>query len=121
MIVGLNIRIRGFCNYYKWSDAHDGFAYLSHRIWEILWRWARKRHPERGKKWIKNRYWGTKGGNNWAFSFEGVYLLEPYTLIAPWWKYPKVRIHVSPFDPDAKEYWDKRRERRRKGIRTPIR
>jgi len=120
MIIGLNIRIRGFCNYYKWSNAHDSFSYLSYRIFKILWNWARKRHPDRGRKWIKNRYWGRNGTNNWAFSFEGVYLLEPWTLTCQWWKYPKVRIHLSPFDPSAKDYWAKRKEKRKKGKHISI-
>jgi RNA-directed DNA polymerase len=41
LIKGLNRRIRGFCNYFKWSKAYKAFSYLSFRIWEILWQWAK--------------------------------------------------------------------------------
>ena len=81
LINGLNKRIRGFCNYYKWSKALKSFAYLSHRIWEVLWQWARKRHPrKRGRKWIRNHYWRAIGNSKWTFSHQGVHLIEPYTL-----------------------------------------
>ncbi|MHA1999823.1 MAG: group II intron maturase-specific domain-containing protein, partial [Promethearchaeota archaeon] len=32
VIASLNRKTRGFCNYFKWSNAHVAFAYLSHRI-----------------------------------------------------------------------------------------
>jgi len=112
LIRGLNRRIRGFCNYYKWSKAYKAFSYLSHRIWEILWQWAKRRHRrKRGRKWIRDRYWKSIGNSKWIFSFEGVHMIEPYSLTAQWWKYPKVRIHTSPYDYNALAYWEKRRNR----------
>ena len=118
LIRGLNRRIRGFCNYYKWSKAYQAFSYLSHRIWEILWQWAKRRHRrKRGRKWIRDRYWKTIGNSKWIFSFEGVHMIQPYSLTAQWWKYPKVRIHTSPYDYNALAYWEKRRKRY-KGSKT---
>ena len=100
-------------NYFKWSKAYKAFSYLSYRIWEILWQWAKKRHPrKRGRKWIRDRYWQTIGNSKWVFSFEGVHLVQPYNLTAQWWKYPKVRIHTSPYDPNELEYWNKHRQRK---------
>ena len=35
----------------------------------MLWRWAKRRHPNKSsKKWIANRYWHTEGNRNWVFS-----------------------------------------------------
>ncbi|HMF30818.1 MAG TPA: group II intron maturase-specific domain-containing protein [Candidatus Lokiarchaeia archaeon] len=31
IIRGLNLRVRGFCNYFRWSHAWDAFGNLSHR------------------------------------------------------------------------------------------
>ena len=112
LIKGLNRRIRGFCNYFRWSKAYKAFSYLSYRIWEILWQWAKKRHPrKRGHKWIRNRYWKTIGNSKWVFSYQGVHLVMPYILTIQWWKWPKVRIHTSPYDPDAVAYWKRRQQR----------
>lgn len=114
LIKGLNRRIRGFCNYFKWSTAYKAFSYLSYRIWELMWQWAKHRHRrKRSRKWIRNHYWKAVGNSRWIFSFKGVHLVEPYTLTAQWWKWPKIRIHTSPYDPDAIEYWETRQQRRR--------
>jgi len=110
LIGGLNRKIKGFCNYFRWSSAHDSFAYLSHRIWRILWQWAQERHPTRGKKWLKTRYWKRVGNNNWTFTFNQVHLADPIGLtLVNWWKRrTKVRAHSSPFDPAEVSYWNGR-------------
>lgn len=108
IITGLNRRIKGFCNYFKWSDAHDAFAYLTHRVWELLGRWERHRHPTRSWKWLTEKYWQTIGGSNWVFTYQGMHVVQPYTLTTQWWKWPKVRILASPYDLSLTEYWQSR-------------
>ena len=112
IITGLNRRIRGFCNYFKWSNAHRAFAYLNSRIYNMMWSWARHRHQrKRGARWIKYRYWRPTRGDNWLFHFEGAELVQPYTLTVKWWKRPAVRIHTSPHDSNMLDYWKKRASR----------
>ena len=117
LVKGLNRRIRGFCNYFKWSKAFRAFTYLSYRIWEMMWRWAKRRHPrKRGRKWIRNRYWKTIGNSKWVFSYQGIQLVKPYVLcVKKWWKWPKIRIHASPYDSSISDYWESRRERYKQG------
>jgi len=112
IITGLNRRITGFCNYYKWSDAHDAFSYLTSRIWGMLGRWARRRHPTRSWKWIDRHYWHVVGTSKWVFTYRGACLVQPYRLTAQWWKWPKVQISASPYDPGMVGYWESRRQRR---------
>lgn len=54
LINKLNPILRGFANYYKGGVSKETFNYISHRVWQYLWRWARRRHPRkntvRGKK-----------------------------------------------------------------------
>ena len=112
IIMGLNLRIRGFCNYFRWSNAHRAFAYLNHRIFKMMWSWARHRHQrKRGAIWLKYRYWRPTKGNDWLFHFQGAELVQPYKLTVKWWKRPAVRIHASPHDPSALEYWKNRASR----------
>jgi RNA-directed DNA polymerase len=111
IIKGLNLRIRGACNYYKWSNSNRLFGYMSHRIFDLLWLWARKRHPTRGKKWIKDRYWQATTRSYWEFQWEGVTLTEPYQISTQWWKRPMVRILTSPFDEQETQYWKRRKEK----------
>jgi RNA-directed DNA polymerase len=109
MIQSLNRQIIGFCNYFRWSNAHRMFGWLSTALWTLLWRWARRKHPTRGRRWLRNRYWAIKNGSKWVFSWEGVDLVSPYRLGVKWWKYPILRIDTSPYDISATEYWKNRR------------
>ena len=105
LIKALNTRIIGFCNYYRWSNAHKAFIYLSWRIWRLTWLWAKCRHPKRNSKWLRNHYWKTIGNSRWVFTHQGVRLVKPYERTIQWWKYPKVRINSSPYNPNDLKYW----------------
>ncbi len=109
VIVHLNSRIRGFCNYFKWSNAHRAFAYLGHRIFWMLWNYVERKHQRRhGSHWLKYEYWRPKKRGNWIFSFKGIDLVQPSGFTVQWWKRPAVRIHTSPHDPDERQYWKQR-------------
>ncbi len=112
LIIGLNRRIIGFCNYFKWSNAYRMFSYMSFRLWDLMWRWAKSKHYKRSASWLYKRYWTASKMGSWVFSFEGVSLVQPWTLAVQWWKWPQVRIHTSPYDPDAVNYWNNRAKRR---------
>ncbi len=112
----VNRRIRGACNYYRWSNAYRVFAYMSYRIFTMLWRWAHNRHNHhRGKRWIKRRYWKVTARSAWTFGWEGVNLIQPYEYSVQWWKYVRVRIESSPLDKEQEQYWKSRNERRKRG------
>ncbi len=114
LIRKLNPILRGFANYYKGVISKETFSYISHRIWQYLWRWAKRRHPNKNKKWIRKRYFKTIKGNRWVFSCtisdrgkdkELVLYQIAYTPIE---RHIKVRGDASPDDPSLKEYWEKR-------------
>ncbi len=109
LIVELNRRIVGFCNYFKWSNAYKAFAYLSFRLWDLMWRWAKCRHYKRNAKWIYKQYWKADNASRWVFSYEGIALVQPWRLTVQWWKWPRVRIQTSPYDPEAVQYWEQRK------------
>ncbi len=41
----LNPLLRGFANYYRGVISKETFNYISHRIWQYLYSWAKRRHP----------------------------------------------------------------------------
>ena len=41
--------------------AQETFSLIDHRLFQLLWKWAKRRHPEKGRKWVKDRYWHSKG------------------------------------------------------------
>ncbi len=41
----LNPILRGFANYYKGVVSKETFKYISYRVWQYLWRWAKRDIP----------------------------------------------------------------------------
>ena len=37
-------------------------------VWDRLWRWAKRRHQNKGLYWIKDRYFEEYEGRKWTFS-----------------------------------------------------
>lgn len=118
VIKKLNPILRGFANYYKGAVSKETFSYISYRVWQYLWRWAKRNHPNKPKRWIKNRYFKTIKGNQWTFACttsnrrgkDKELILYPiaYTPIE---RHIKVKGEASPDDPSLKEYWLKRHQK----------
>jgi hypothetical protein len=51
--------LRGWANYHKHVVAKKTFARVDADIWSMLWRWATRRHPQKGTQWIKEKYFQT--------------------------------------------------------------
>jgi len=77
LIGRLNPVIRGWLNYHQGTVASYVFARLNHELFKALWRWACRRHPKKGKRWIKARYWKTEGKSKWVFR-DKLTLLQTY-------------------------------------------
>ncbi len=67
LISKLNPIIRGWSNYHNSVVSSDTFQTLDHRIWELLWKWAKRRHPNKSKDWIVNKYWKRSTSRRWNF------------------------------------------------------
>lgn len=70
LISKLNPIIRGWTNYHNSVVSSETFQTLDHRIWEMLWRWAKRRHPNKSKNWIINKYWKQSATRKWNFRTE---------------------------------------------------
>jgi len=69
LINTLNPIITGWANYHQTVVAKKTFHTLDHIIWNMLWKWAKRRHPNKNSKnWIVHKYWETKGTRKWIFS-----------------------------------------------------
>lgn len=64
----LNPVIRGWCNYHRHIVAKDTFTEIDSFIFKTLWKWAVRRHPNKNRHWIKNKYFFSVGLRNWVFS-----------------------------------------------------
>ena len=56
LISQLNPVIRGWVNYHRHVLAKKMFCYIDHQIWLKVWQWCVRRHPKKGKRWIRNKY-----------------------------------------------------------------
>ena len=108
IIKRLNPIIRGWGNYYRYSNAKETFSYIDHHIWKMLWQWALRRHRNKGKKWVRCKYFSTINGRNWIFGTKEIYLMFIASIETNCKRYAKVKGYNSPYDPDLYQYWQKR-------------
>ena len=111
----LNQKITGWANYYRGVVSSKVFAMIDSEIFLSLKRWALKRHPNKGKLWIINKYYTTVNGNHWRFHCtvkdkEGkkkiLYLKQAAdTLIR---HHKKIKAEANPFNPCYAEYFRQR-------------
>lgn len=67
LINRLNPIVRGWCNYHHFIHTSEVFSELDKFLWTKLWKWARRRHPLRGRKWVKDRYFTKTSYRVWDF------------------------------------------------------
>jgi RNA-directed DNA polymerase len=63
----LNPIIMGWSTYHQGAVSKRVFSRIDSLTFRLLWKWARRRHPNKGRRWIKNRYWKTVGKKHWTF------------------------------------------------------
>ena len=111
LIAKLNLVIRGWAMYYRYSDANKAFNQVDHEILNLIWKWVKRRHKSKSKKWIYNRYFNTIGDRKWLFQDKGTgYTLTRASYVIRL-KYDFVVNNLSPIDPDSKvkKVWRKKR------------
>ncbi|MEO1643704.1 MAG: group II intron maturase-specific domain-containing protein, partial [Chloroflexota bacterium] len=110
LVVMLNRKIRGWTNYHRHVASKQTFAKIDHEMFDALWKWAKRRHPNKGKRWIKQRYFTTVAGNNWIFFGEHLGSIRTlYQASSTWIKrHTKIRGEANPYDPEWEIYFEKR-------------
>jgi len=112
VVAALNPIIRGWAAYYRVGVSSEAFHKLDDHVWALTWRWARRQHPHKGKRWVRRRYWrrfhpGRQ--DHWVFGDinTGRYLVKfSWTPIV---RHVKVKIRASPDDRTMAGYWWLRR------------
>ena len=115
LISKLNPILRGFANYYQGVVSKQTFSYISHRVWEYLWDWCKRRHHKRRLKWVKKKYFSVINGVDWIFCCmtkgrRGKEKpLSLYNIVKmPIVRHTKIKGTASPFDAELSDYWTKR-------------
>jgi RNA-directed DNA polymerase len=115
LIVQLNLMIRGWAMYHRHVVSSQIFSKVDHAIFEMLWRWTKRRHPNKGRHWVKRRYFHEVGSRNWVFSgeIEGrkgemltIRLMEARKVSIR--RHRLIKAEANPYDPDWEAYFDQR-------------
>lgn len=115
LIVRLNPVIRGWALYHRHVVSSRTFSGISAQIWSKCWRWALRRHPNKGKQWVKDRYFERRGPRDWVFAcreatedrMHGPTLLDIASIGIE--RHIKIRAQANPFHPDWSSYFEQRR------------
>jgi RNA-directed DNA polymerase len=114
----LNPKIRGWANYHRNQVSSDVFGYVDNRIWQQLWRWAKRRHSKKSSEWVWKKYFPALGNRNWLFNARSVSPKgEPriYSLTqcgdVHIRRHRKIKGESNPFDPEWETYFEERFER----------
>ena len=118
LITCINPILRGWANYYRHGASKRTFVRIDHEVWKSVWRWATRRHHNKKKQWIKDRYFIRMGNHDWIFSDTRVNVEYHLFCMAmlPIRRHVKIRQDANPFDPCWRPYFERRK--RIKAIQT---
>src|ERR1700736_5658354 len=115
LIDWLNPKIRGWSNYHRHVVSKRVFQRDHRAIFISLWQWARRRHQQKSRGWLKQKYFERQGHNNWRFFGESCdhdgNLRKVHLLLVsrtPIQRHVKVKGEANPYDPAYEPYFEKR-------------
>ena len=115
LIAELNPLIRGWALYHRHVVSKAIFHAVDHAIFQAIWKWARRRHQHKPRRWVKDKYFPDEGPNRWVFTGvlkgkEGqvkmVRLLAASSIRIE--RHTKIRAEANPYDPAWETYFEKR-------------
>lgn len=115
LIVRLNPVIRGWVNFHRFNVSSKTFSYVDAQIFHALWKWAKRRHYNKGSRWIAKRYFHRVNNRNWTFSVQwkredgtiGYFALE-YASDTKIVRFPAIRDGANPYDENWQLYLEER-------------
>lgn len=111
----LNPVIRGWANYHSHVVSSEAFGAMDDAIFKALWQWSKRRHPNKNRFWIKDKYFTTRGGDRWVFygqatDKEGkpknLHLFKARSV--PIKRHVKIRGEANPYSPEWETYFERR-------------
>ena len=123
LIQQLNPVIRGWTNYFCHVVSNKTFHYVDSHIFKAIWQWVKRRHPEKGARWMRKKYFRSQGSQHWIF-FSNVQhkksshgfldlLKASHVKIK---RYIKIKAEANPYDPRFIEYFLKRERLKKEAI-----
>lgn len=117
LIEDLNPVLRGWGNYYSGVVSETTFSKIDHILTYQLKRWSYRRHTNKSRRWIKDKYFIKVGNRDWIFGFrykdcekETIFALRRLADI-PIRRHVKVKCEANPYDPTWDAYFLKRKQK----------
>ena len=110
VILLLNPKLVGWAMYYRHTISKHAFEVIDKEMWHKLYRWAKRRHPNKSKSWVMNRYFSRVGRVKSVFRDKDsdtiIFRLSGISIK----RFVKVKngIRVYDRDPETIAYWNKR-------------
>jgi RNA-directed DNA polymerase len=106
----LNPVIRGWAGFHPHVVRTHTVRAVDHAIFHTLWPWARRRHPTKPTRWVKEHDFDTVGGRHWVFHGEADgadrQLFAACSIAIT--RHTKVKGEANPFDPAWEGYFEHR-------------
>lgn len=91
----INPIIQGWANYHRHVVSKRIFSRQDYILWNQLYSWGKRRHPEKSKQWLKNRYWHRDGKRDWIFETKNSRLSS--LAYIPIVRYRRVILEKNPY------------------------
>jgi len=120
VIAALTPVIRGWAAYYRGAVSSKIFGDLDDYMWKLTYRWAKRSHGGKPKRWVVHRYFGRFNkfrNDKWVFGNRAGRDERgsvPHLIKFAWTpiiRHQLVAGTASPDDPDLADYWAARRRR----------
>jgi RNA-directed DNA polymerase len=118
LIRRLNQKIRGWVNYYRHVVAKRAFRFVDYVIFWAVWKWSRRRHPNKSAKWRYKKYFAGSGKRQWVFhahfaSQDGGIRALPliHASDTPIRRHRQLIAAATPYDPAFFAYFENRSRR----------
>ena len=115
----LNPILRGWALYHQPVVAKKAYSRMDYQINHALWRWAKRRHPNKSLEWVQEKYFQPDESRSRVFSTTtmteegGKREVRLYALEAtPIERHKKVSGEYNPFDPSMEAAGEKLRTER---------
>ncbi len=117
LIGKLNPIIQGWGNYYSHVVSKEVFCRCDQVLINQIKRWAYRKHTDKSREWIRNKYFIRDGNRSWIFGLEYVcggikdkFILRKLADI-PIRRHVKVKCEANPFDPSWDTYFERRKRK----------
>ena len=111
----INPIIRGWCNYHRFIVSRKAFEKVDHHVFQCLWKWAKRQHPNKSRHWIAEKYFLQVEGQKWMFAAKTKRgkIKQQYLSSST-----RIRRHIlingqaNPYDEEWRPYFEKRAQRK---------